>query len=59
MRRKSKVILNYWQYLKINSQGILVKQLNTTEQIVLPLKNIVISSVKNSMKIWVILNVRE
>ena len=53
------VILNYWQNLKINSQGILVKQINTTEQIVLPLKNIVISSVKNSMKIWVISNVRE
>ena len=33
--RKSKVILNYWQYLKINSQGILVKQIDTTEQIVL------------------------
>ena len=59
MCRKSKVILYYWQYLKINSQGILVKQINTTEQIVLPLKNIVISSVKNSMKIWVISNVRE
>ena len=38
MCRKSKVILNYWQYLKINSQGILVKQINTTEQIVLPQK---------------------
>ena len=38
MCRKSKVILYYWQYLKINSQGILVKQINTTEQIVLPLK---------------------
>ena len=36
--RKSKVILNYWQYLKINRQGILVKQINTTEQIVLPQK---------------------
>ena len=35
--RKSKVILNYWQYLKINSQGILVKQINTIEQIVLRL----------------------
>ena len=33
--RKSKAILNYWQYLKINSQGILVKQIDTTEQIVL------------------------
>ena len=33
--RKSKVILNYWQYLKINSQGILVKQIDTTEQTVL------------------------
>ena len=31
MRRKSKVILNYWQYLKRNSQGILAKQINTTE----------------------------
>ena len=38
MCRKSKVILNYWQYLKISSQGILVKQINTTEQIVLPQK---------------------
>ena len=38
MCRKSKVILNYWKYLKINSQGILVKQINTTEQIVLPQK---------------------
>ena len=32
------VILNYWQNLKMNSQGILVKQINTTEQIVLPQK---------------------
>ena len=39
MCRKSKVILNYWKYLKINSQGILVKQINTTEQIVLPQKH--------------------
>ena len=31
------VFLNYWQYLKINSQSILVKQINTTEQIVLRL----------------------
>ena len=31
------VFLNYWQYLKINSQSILVKQINTTEQIVLQL----------------------
>ena len=38
MCRKSKVILYYWQYLKINSQGILVKQINTTEEIKLPLK---------------------
>ena len=39
MCSKSKVILNYWQYLKIHSQGILVKQISTTEQIVLPQKN--------------------
>ena len=32
MCRKSKVILNYRQYLKINSQRILVKQINTTEK---------------------------
>ena len=38
MFRKSKVILNYSQYLKINSQGIKVKQINTTAQIVLPQK---------------------
>ena len=51
MCRKSKVILNYWQYLKINSQGILVKQINTTEQIVLPLKyrNIVYKELHENM----------
>ena len=38
MCKKTKVVLNYWQYLKINSQGILVKQINTTEQILLPQK---------------------
>ena len=38
MSRKSKVILDYRQYLKINSQGMLVKQINTTEQIVLAQK---------------------
>ena len=51
MCRKSKVILNYWKYLKINSQGILVKQINTTEQIVLPLKyrNIVYKELHENM----------
>ena len=34
---KAKFFLNYWQYLKINSQSILVKQINTTEQKVLQL----------------------
>ena len=31
---KSKCILNYCPYLKINNQGILVQQINNTEQIV-------------------------
>ena len=38
MCRKSRVILNYRQYLKINSQRMLVKQINTTEQIVIAQK---------------------
>ena len=38
MCSKSKVILNYWQYLKINRQDILVKQINTTERLVLQQK---------------------
>ena len=49
--RKSRILLNYWKNLKINEKGLLVKDTNNVEQIVLPksFKKLVFEELHNKM----------